>query len=146
ASNNVIQGNALRANGISTGNNSGQGLGGILLAASHSNQIKNNDISGNTGSAVFLVKGGAADALTSHAIDRRSHTGRYITGAPGNFIGQNGAGNMIADNAGSGVDLQGTSTTGNAVLANTILRSGQDGVYLFNAASNSIGGTNAGDG
>jgi parallel beta-helix repeat protein len=70
----------------------------------------------------------------------------FVAGGSGNMIGINGAGNTIMGNTLSGIDLQGASATGNTVLANTIQGNGQNGVYVFNAPSNTVGGSNPGDG
>ena len=146
ASNNVIQGNAIRANGISTPNNSGQELGGILLAAAISNHIAVNDISSNTGSGIVLFNNAMSNVINSNTITKNTSTGVFIVGGSGNMIGMNGSGNAIANNGASGVVLEGATTTGNAVLANMIQGSNQNGVYAFNAPGNTIGGPNSGDG
>ena len=146
ASNNVIQGNAIRSNGISTPNNGGQELGGILLAAATGNHIANNDISSNTGSGIVIFNNAMGNVVTSNTITKNTSTGVFIVGGSGNMIGTNGSGNAIANNGASGVDLEGAATTNNTVLANMIQGNGQNGVYAFNAPGNTIGGPNSGDG
>jgi uncharacterized repeat protein (TIGR01451 family) len=152
ASNNVIQGNAIRSNGISTSSNAGQELGGILLTNASNNMVggtaagAGNDLSNNHGSGVVIFNSRSGNTLAANHINNNSSTGVYILNAAGNHVGINGAGNMITGNAASGVDLEGSSASQNTVVANTIQGSGQDGVYLFNAPSNAIGGTNSGDG
>jgi uncharacterized repeat protein (TIGR01451 family) len=152
AANNVIQGNAIRSNGISTSGNGGQELGGILLTNASNNMIggtaagAGNDLSNNHGSGVVIFNSGSGNTLASNHISNNSSTGVYILNAGGNHVGVNGAGNTIIGNAASGVDLEGSGASGNTVLANTIQGSGQDGVYIFNAPGNLIGGTSPGDG
>jgi parallel beta-helix repeat protein len=143
--NNAILGNAIRSNGMGDVP-ANQEVGGILLTAANTNQIVANNITSNTGSGVVLFNGATGNALSSNTITSNSTLGVYIFNAPGNQIGLNGAGNTISDNSGSGVDLEGAMTGGNTVLANMILRNGENGVYVFNATGNAIGGTNAGDG
>jgi parallel beta-helix repeat protein len=152
AANNVIQGNAIRSNGIGGAGTSGQELGGVLLASATNNQVGTaapgsaNDIARNQGSGVVIFMNATGNSLASNRIHDNTSTGVYILGAPGNHVGLNGAGNTISDNGLSGVDIEGAASTSNTVLGNTIQRSGQDGVYVFNAAQNAIGGANAGDG
>ncbi len=146
SSNNVIQGNAIRANGISTPNNSGQELGGILLSNASGNKVANNDISSNTGSGIVLFNGAMGNVVNANTITKNTSTGVFIVGGSGNMIGTNGAGNAIANNGTAGVDLEGSATTNNTVLANMIQGNGHDGVYVFNAPGNTIGGPNPGDG
>jgi uncharacterized repeat protein (TIGR01451 family) len=156
AANNAIQGNAVRGDGISTSDNSNQELGGILISGSNNNQIglqdgkaspgSGNDISGNRDSGIVLFDATTGTLIGSNSITNNSNTGVYIQSAPGNHVGLNGTGNTITDNAASGVDIEGTASTTNVVLDNMILRNGKDGVYLFSAPGNMIGGTNPGDG
>jgi parallel beta-helix repeat protein len=148
ASGNVIQGNAIRANGISTAGNSGQELGAILLTNASGNTITNNDLSGNTGSGVVLFNGAMGNTVTGNAINRNTSSGVYVFNAASNTIGgsSTGAGNTIMGNSGSGVVIQGSNATGNVVLANSVEGSGLDGIYIFNAAGNTIGGSSTGAG
>jgi parallel beta-helix repeat protein len=150
AANNVIQGNAIRGNGIANSSNSGQELGGILLTNASNNQIggtgAGNDLSNNTGSGVVIFGSGSGNTLAGNHIANNTSTGVYIFNAGGNHVGINGAGNTITGNSASGVDLEGASASGNTVVANMIQGNSQDGVYVFNAPNNVIGGTTAGDG
>jgi uncharacterized repeat protein (TIGR01451 family) len=152
AANNVIQGNAIRGNGIANSSNSGQELGGILLTNASNNQIggsasgAGNDLSNNTGSGVVIFGSGSGNTIAGNHISNNTSTGVYIFNAGGNHVGINGAGNTITGNSASGVDLEGASASGNTVVANTIQGNSQDGVYVFNAPNNVIGGTAAGDG
>jgi uncharacterized repeat protein (TIGR01451 family) len=152
AANNAIQGNAIRSNGIANSSNSGQELGGILLTGASNNQIggsasgAGNDLSNNTGSGVVIFGSGSGNTLAGNHISDNTGTGVYIFNAGGNHVGTSGAGNTITGNAASGVDLEGASASGNTVVANTIQGNSQDGVYVFNAPNNVIGGTSAGDG
>ena len=118
---------------------SGNHIGGMTLRSG-------NDISGNRGSGIILYSGAKGNVVTFNMIAGNTSTGVFLFNAPDNRIGINGAGNTVTDNALSGIDLEGLGASGNVVQANTIQRSKQEGVYLFNAPDNLIGGTMMGDG
>jgi parallel beta-helix repeat protein len=154
ASNNVIQGNAIRFNGINPSGaaNPSVELGGVLLSSVSGNQVgtstpgSGNDISGNQGSGVVIFDGASGNSVASNTISNNADTGVYIYNTSGNRVGTSGAGNTISGNGSSGVDLEGASASQNTVQANTIRGNQKDGVYLFNAPRDTIGGATSGEG
>jgi uncharacterized repeat protein (TIGR01451 family) len=150
ASNNVIEGNTIQQNGVSTPSNGGQELGGILVSGANNNQIgtasAGNQIINNQGSGIILFNDTTGTTIAANTISGNSSTGVYIRGASGNSVGINGAGNTISGNTLSGVDIEGSAASRNTVLANLIQRNGENGVYIFKAPQTTVGGTTAGDG
>ena len=81
--------------------------------------------------------------------------GVYVNDAPGNIIGQAGAGNLISGNGSVGVEIQGASAFGNVIQGDSIgtdlsgrfaLPNKADGVFILAASNNVVGGPGAGQG
>ena len=116
------------------------GGSGIVLTTSGSNVIKNNYIGSDA--AGTSVLGNMADGV-------------LIVGVASNTIGgtASSARNVIGGNAGENIHIQGSGATGNLVQGNYIgvdatgtgfLESGDNGVVLDGAPSNTVGGTTSG--
>lgn len=83
-----------------------------------------------------------------------NNTGVLIDGSPNNTFGSTtaGAGNVLTDNRGDGLEISGSASTGNLVVGNRITESGVPAVgFVGSGASiggsnNTIGGTTAGAG
>jgi hypothetical protein len=133
ATNNTIGGTSIAARNVICGNAFGVGI-----AAASGNVVEGNLIGINAaGAAIGNAQGISVDG-----------------GSSGNIIGgtATGAGNVISGNGFRGVDIEGSSTTGNVVEGNRIgtnaagtaaLGNSGDGVFIFAATSNTIGGTTA---
>ena len=117
---------------------SGNGANGVRIGgpAAMGNQVLGNYI--------------GTDVSGTHSLGNTAN-GVEVNSAPNNTIG---AGNVISANR-DGVLLSGPAATGNQVLGNYIgtdvtgtraLGNGSDGVRIFSAANNEIGGTAAGAG
>lgn len=168
--NNVIQGNYIgtAASGTTSKSN---GLEGIWLDNSSDNLIggtnsaQGNLISGNRDAGIYLLNGsgncvqgnwvgttwGGAGPLAN------ANNGIVIYNSASNCIGgpAAGAGNTIAGNRGSGVYLIGAGAAGNRVQGNKIgmtansgfpAANSADGITIFQAVSNLVGGTHSGEG
>ncbi len=83
------------------------------------------------------------------------YDGIFVNGAPGNTIGGTdpGSGNLVSGNGEVGIQLFGSSATGNLVEGNFVgtdvqgerpIPNGLDGIFINNAPANQIGGTNPG--
>ena len=93
----------------------GNGLGGVgILGTSAGNKVVGDFIGTHDAAATV------ADGNFGPGVD-------VLATGGGNVVGQAGAGNTIADNAGPGVSYKGDVGTGNAVVANTILANGTGG-------------------
>jgi hypothetical protein len=141
ATNNTIGGTTHGTGNVISGNGSGVVITGsgtsnnVILGNLIGTDIRGTGKLGNAGSGVF-VNGGAS--------------GNTIGGTPA------GAGNDLSANAGDGIDLEGTLTSGNLVLGNQIgtdihgvaaLGNGFNGIDLDSGASkNTIGGSAVGAG
>ena len=137
-SNNTIGGTAAGAGNVISAN----GYWGVIINQSTAtgNQVQGNYIGTDvTGTA----------ALANH------YYGVYISDAPSNTIGGAvaGARNVISGNDGDGVYISESSATGNLVQGNYIgtdvtgtaaLGNTSDGVVIYDAPDNTIGGTGAG--
>ena len=131
-SNNVIGGTASRTGNIISGN----ALDGVNLNLGASN----NRVQGNL---IGTGQNGATDL-------GNGETGVRVIG-PGNFIGGTvaGARNVISGNDSGGVAILGTSASGNTVQGNLIGTQvdgttplpNLNGVFIFDAPGNTIGGT-----
>jgi len=165
-SSNTVQGNliGLTASGATAlgnvhdgvvvgGNSVGNLIGGTNAAA-------RNIISGNGANGVFLTGGATVGnmvagnyiGLNLSGAGAVSNTvaGIFVSGAGGNIIG---GGNVISGNGSTGVYL--TNAAGNVIQGNFIgtdamgktnVPNQLSGVEIFNAISNTIGGTNSGAG
>lgn len=144
SSSNLIGGtNIAERNVISGGNNHGV----IIDNASLPSIGTNNAVVGN-----FI--GVASDGITALG---NTNNGVYLNTAIGNIIGgtNSNAGNRISANGGSGIYLNGAGSSQNCILGNYIgtdatgmlpLPNRQDGITIFGASSNWIGGTGENDG
>ncbi|MEP6989070.1 MAG: hypothetical protein ABI970_25935, partial [Chloroflexota bacterium] len=172
--NNVIQGNFLGTD--VTGNSPQGNDVGIYINNTPNNQIggttpaARNTISGNIGEGIFIVGSGATGNLIQgnyigtnvtglHAVGN-SWSGIYIYHAPNNIIGGTTATarNIISGNAhdgGDGLVIDGSGSTGNLVQGNYIgtavtgtvaVPNQSNGLYIYDASNNIIGGTGAGAG
>lgn len=146
------------ANGIFITNSPNNTIGGV--SASQRNLITGNNQNGVRveGPASFgtLVLGNWIGLnVNSSAGVGNSQSGVYFLNAPSNTVGgtEAGARNLLGGNAQNGVRLEGSNAQANAVLGNFIgldltgatnRNNGNNGVYLLNAPSNTIGGATAG--
>lgn len=130
-----------------------------------------NLISGNGNHGIYLTGSGASnnviqgnfigtDATGSAALANGSsgqYSGIFANGAPMNTVGgsQSRTGNLISGNGDKGITLSGSGSTGNVIQGNYIgtdrggtnaLPNTNGGIYIYNASTNTIGGTNAGAG
>ena len=132
---------------ITAGSSTVKGLviNGFLNHGIHLQTNGGNTIEGN-----FI---GTDDAGTADV--GNGNVGVYIQDAPDNTIGGTDAGarNVISGNADDGIEIADANATGNVVQGNYIgtdangtagLGNDGDGVVVFNAADNTIGGTTAG--
>ena len=163
---NVATDNQVQGNKIGTGddpiNVSLPNQVGVAIADSSDNSIGGttagsaNIISGNLQSGVIIFTNGTnnsatGNVLTVNTIRDNHQNGVYILNASGNQVGLPMAGNSIIHNGFplsgsnlgpfSGVEIEGAAATRNVVQSNQIQDSANDGVYLFNASNNTIGGT-----
>ena len=156
-----------QANGVSISDASNNTVGGTISFGGGTSFGAGNLISGNTQNGV-LIQGTGVAAATGNVIDAqldrhesRSELGPgqrgrrcHDPGRSSNTVGGT-VGNVISGNTGDGVYIAGTSTlaaTGNLVINNLIGTDGfgqtaipnQNGVQIFDASSNTIGGTATG--
>lgn len=152
SSHNVIQGNRIGLTGL--GNHSG----GVLIGGSGANLVggttpgSGNTIAGNLSSGIVIFQESAGNMVAGNTVVRNANAGVYILNSSRNVIGLRGAANNLSGNAFSGVVIavdttssssDGSATaTGNVVRYNAIRENHQDGIYLFNASRNAIGGPN----
>jgi hypothetical protein len=100
-------------------------------------------IGGNPNYSGLVIAGGSTgNIVASNAIVDNGQAGVFILNSPQNVIGVAGGPNQVQGNGFSGIDLEGTATTGNVVQYNQVLLNSPDGVYLFQAPGNLIGGPN----
>jgi CSLREA domain-containing protein len=137
---NTIGGTAAGAGNVISGNDQlGVGISGV---ASTGNKVQGNLIGTNAAGSADLGNSG---------------DGVLINGAPGNTIGgpAAGAGNVISGNDEHGVEINGVASTGNQMQGNLIgtdaagtadLGNTSNGVFIFGAPGNTIGGAAAGAG
>ena len=130
----------------------GNDFDGIAIAGARDNRIggsapgEGNLIAGNSAVGVRISGAGASGNLVAgNTIGAgpglgNAYDGVYLNGAPGNTIGgpDAGASNTIANNGGSGVQIQGATATGDLVQGNVIASNQLDGVFLNNAPGNAI--------
>ncbi len=142
APSNTIGGTVAAARNVISGNGDG-----YLSAGVH---IYDDDATGNQ------VQGNYIGADVNGTADLgNSSDGVFIDDAPGNTVGGTTATarNIIAGNGGRGVEVYGSSATGNLVKGNYIgtdvtgavdLGNSADGVFISGAPNNTVGGTTAG--
>ena len=131
AGNNTIGGPTGAARNLISGNNR-YGVG-----------IANNGASGNQVLGNYI--GSTADGNSSRF---NNSGGVIIQNATGNTIGVSGAGNIVSGNNGNAVIITGTLSMSNTVQANTIgmdstglnTNPNDEGVLIYNASNNTIGG------
>ena len=160
-SNNKVQGNiiGLDINGVDLGNAddgvqihdgaSDNTVGGTTSAAR--NVISGNDDDGvqlsGSGTSGNVVEGNYIGTDVAGTANRGNNSDGVTieSGATGNTIGGNlaGAGNLIAFNGGDGVRAVDSSTTNNAILANSIHSNSSLGIDLD---SNGVAANDVGDG
>ena len=144
ATHNVIQGNWI---GVGNENVAIPNRVGVAIANSSNNFVEgSNIIANNDQSGVIISTSGAnavatANVVTGNTIRNNRQNGVYILHASGNQVGMPMAGNVIQRNGFSGVEIEGAAATGNVVRSNQIQNNVNNGVYLFNASNNTIGGT-----
>ncbi len=139
----------------------------LPVGATNHNSITGNTIINNHGDGIRIMDGGTANTIHGNRIGitfiggtvksaGNTGNGVSIIDSPGNIIGGEtlvpgtSLGNFISDNAGAGVWIQGTDSSGNVVLGNII---GKDsptspltgnqgaGVRIQGAPGNLVGGT-----
>jgi hypothetical protein len=136
ASNNTV--GAAGAGNVISGNNTGVWING---SGTTGNQLLANFI-GTTADGTAALANGVDGVLIGPA-------------ASNNTVGAAGAGNVISGNGYDGIEIGGSSTTGNQVLANFIgttadgshpLGNGNSGVTIYNGATgNTVGAAGAGN-
>jgi hypothetical protein len=153
----------------------GNGLDGVVLQNGAANNTvggtaagAGNLVSGNARVGIYLLGAGATgdlvlgnkvgtDATGMAALGNGNDGVVLQNGAANNTVGgtAQGAGNLISGNALSGVGLLGTGTAGNLVEGNRVgtvatassaLPNRQDGVDVFGASGNTVGGIASGAG
>ncbi len=159
-SGNVVQGNFIGTNALGTAALGNHGSG--ISIASPSNTIgglaagARNVISGNATNGITLVAGANANVIQANFIGTNAAGsgavantgfGIFVNGGTNNTIGgtAGGAGNVIANNGNSGVDMTGAVTTGNFVQNNTYQSNTNFAVELDSSAQAYISGTVAGN-
>ncbi len=167
---NVVQGNYIgtdvtgtiaRGNGqygIFVWNVSSNLIGGLNLA-------DRNVLSGGNDTGVYILNGTGnlvqgnyigINSPGSGALNNRNN-GITLFTSGANTVGgsQPGAGNVISGNAGSGINLNGSTSSGNLIQGNFVgvnpsgsvgIPNGGDGITLNSAPANLIGGTSPGEG
>ncbi|MBL9128294.1 MAG: right-handed parallel beta-helix repeat-containing protein, partial [Verrucomicrobiales bacterium] len=156
AARNRILGNIL---GADVGGSSGLGnrLGISLFQNATATHVEGNQISGNRGSGIQLTQTNAPGAtVTANLIETDASgtnalpnggDGILVFHSPANTLGPD---NLIGGNAGSGIDISRTNAFGNIVAGNviglgsdlaTVVPNNRNGVTVFDASLNRIGGT-----
>jgi hypothetical protein len=170
----VVQGNTIGVDGsgnlASAGISFGNGNAGILIDDSPGNRIgvagagnvvSNNDLQGIVISGVASV----GNRIEANTVGLRSSGSsspagnvaegiRVQAGATANIIGSPGAGNFVAANGDSGIEVNGATSDDNIVQGNSVgVSSGgaprgneQDGISISGADSATVGGLGAGEG
>jgi len=127
----------------------GNGTGVRLVAASNTvvggpYAAARNFISGNRGDAIVASRGtiiNNAIGLAANATSPLPNGGNGITGVPDGAIeiGQQGFGNLIANNGGWGIDINGNPTSAARMIQeNFILQNAKGGIRLMGDARNTI--------
>lgn len=171
ASNNVIWGNYIGTD-LTGSNRLGNAYNGLVIASGQFNLVggtnsdMRNVISGNGQNGIYMQISARSNVVQGNFIGTTADgntalsnavEGITITGSSGNQVGGAlpGARNVISGNGKHGVNLSGSTATNNWVTGNYIgtdvtgrmaVPNGGDGVYIFNAGFNRVGGTNAGEG
>ncbi|HEV2799485.1 MAG TPA: FG-GAP-like repeat-containing protein, partial [Pyrinomonadaceae bacterium] len=124
-------------------------IGGVDVAEATNTVIRNNVISGNTFVGITLrgantsrtiVQGNriGTDVTATAAIPNRSHGISIFGGASSNTIGGLGVGavgNIIANNGGNGINVEGNTSNGNGLLSNSLYANTGRGILLQNGAN-----------
>ncbi len=137
---------------------------GVWISAGDNNLVGGGDplsgnlISGNTFRGVIINNAATNNTVSGNLIGTDAlSTGSIPNSGPGVLIGTNttnnliggeaaGAGNVIANNTGAGVELGDLASTGNAILANAIYSNGKIGIDLVGGTENGFGVTTNGTG
>ena len=154
----------LGANGSTQLGNDGAGVRIDQNATNNNIGGSGNVISSNGSSGVIIVGSGTTNnTLADNKIgtditgllDRgNSASGVSVDGAPGNRIGVPGDGNLISGNTADGIFITDSGASSNLVQGNRIgltsagnssLPNGQNGVNVFGAPNNTLGGVGAGN-
>ena len=168
ANNITIQGNYVGIDAAGTAIYNGTGI--VLANSSNdlvggSTSALRNVVSGNFSAGIHVFGSGSSnDIITGNYIGTNpagtaaianGTFGIYVDGASGNTIGlaSAGGGNLISGNGSNGIEIGGTSPSGNVIQGNIIglnasgagsITNGSDGIYLNAATTTLIGGTAAG--
>ena len=169
ATNNLVHGNLIGTdfNGIAA---LGNDASGVSIQDGSSNTIggitpeERNIISANSGSGVTISGDVTGNLLQGNFIGTdvtgtialgNSVSGVILGNTPANTIGgtATGAGNVISANSGTGIIISGVGSTGNLVQGNLVgtdltgmiaLGNTSQGVLIYGASSNTIGGATSG--
>jgi len=171
ATNNLIEGNYIGLNTNGTGA-IGNSQDGVTIYGVAGNTVggtstgARNIISGNGNAGVdILITGATSNSVLGNYIGTdvtgklavpNSANGVIINGVPGNTVGgtNTGAGNIISGNQQNGVLITSAGASGNLVQSNYIgvdstganpLPNTYDGIQIYGAVSNLIGGSNGGN-
>ncbi|WP_435009257.1 beta strand repeat-containing protein [Tundrisphaera lichenicola] len=167
SSGNLVQGNRIGTDSAGL-QQQGNGTGGVFLGSSTDNTIggaipgSSNVISSNVGNGV-LINGGPQGSNANNLIQGNfigvgldgvrslgnTGNGIQLDGSAGNSI----LGNILSANNFAGIYVFATGSSGNTIRGNLIgldglgraRPNGTDGVFVFEAPGNTIGGTSAAD-
>jgi parallel beta-helix repeat protein len=145
-------GNMVLGNTISNDGSQASIVDGVEVDGAIGNTIAGNTIKAYQ-AGIYLFDGASGNVIQANAIEKdgvgsnsvQELGGILLSGASGNTIGgtSSSAGNVIANNAGSGVVLF-NGAMGNVIAANMINNNASTGVYIVGGTGNTIGGTSAG--
>ena len=150
----------------------GNGRHGVFIQSAPENEVKNNVISGNqaSGIAVRSFPDSSSVARGNSILGNKIGTnemgdaalgnafaGIFIEQTPETIIGSSDTSdrNLISGNGTSGIIIRDPMASGNQVIGNWIganqdgtgaIPNGQNGVFIFGAPDNFIGGTGSGEG
>jgi parallel beta-helix repeat protein len=123
-------------------------LDGIRIDRSNGNSITGNVVSGNgkTGIVIDSAPAVSGRSLANRVLgntvsangDSATNGGIVLRESSGQLIGQLGGANILANNSGSGIVVEGTTSTGNVIAANTVTASGFHGIVVSAATGNSV--------
>ncbi len=149
---NVIGGTVNGAGNVLSGN-LGQGLS---IVSAKGNVIQGNVI-GLTAAGTSALPNGAANPYAGAGIAISAATNNGALAATGNLVGGtvSGAGNVLSGNDGAGIYLVSATTASNVIQGNLIgtdstgtraMGNSIEGIYMYQASSNLIGGSVTGAG